>query len=142
MHGDEGNALVEFVVLGVLVLVPLVYVVLTVFQVQRHAYALTSAAREGGRVFVLASSGDEAFARAETAIRISLADQGVDADAVGVDFRCSQDPCLSPGGRVDVLLRARAPLPLVPASLGGSPTSVEVSARQTAVVDSYREARP
>ena len=51
-RGDDGNAIVEFVYLAVLLMVPLVYVLLTVFQVQRAAFAASSAAREAGRVFV------------------------------------------------------------------------------------------
>ena len=35
---DQGNALVEFVYLAVLLMIPLVYVLLSVFQVQRAAF--------------------------------------------------------------------------------------------------------
>ena len=48
---DDGNALVEFTVLSLLLLVPLVYVLLGVFQVQRAAFGVTEAARQAGRAF-------------------------------------------------------------------------------------------
>ena len=43
-RGDDGNALLEFTYLAVLLMVPLVYVLLTVFQVQRACVR-----RHGGR---------------------------------------------------------------------------------------------
>ena len=49
-NDDGGNAIIEFVYLAVLLMVPLVYVLLTVFRVQGAAYAVSSAAREAGRV--------------------------------------------------------------------------------------------
>jgi Flp pilus assembly protein TadG len=65
---DRGNAIVEFVFLAVLLMVPLVYVLLTVFKVQAAAYAVSSAAREAGRVYAtstdLESADDRAFAAA------------------------------------------------------------------------------
>ncbi|MFI5955247.1 hypothetical protein [Cryptosporangium sp. NPDC051539] len=48
-RGDDGSAIIEFVWGGVLLLVPLLYVVLAVFEVQRNAFAVTEAAREAGR---------------------------------------------------------------------------------------------
>ena len=55
-HRDEGNAIVEFVVLAMLLMLPLVYVLLAVFRVQTASYALSSAALEAGRVFATAPS--------------------------------------------------------------------------------------
>ena len=50
--GEQGSAVVEFVTLGVLLLVPLIYLVLTVARIQAGAYAVSMAAREAGRAFV------------------------------------------------------------------------------------------
>jgi Flp pilus assembly protein TadG len=61
---DSGNAIVEFVYLAVLLMVPLVYLLLTIFRVQGAAYALSSATREAGRVYVLSDDSDVAGARA------------------------------------------------------------------------------
>ncbi len=44
--GEEGSALIEFVGLGVLLLLPLLYLLLSVFAVQRAAFAVTQAARD------------------------------------------------------------------------------------------------
>ena len=65
MAGDaeSGNAIVEFVYLAVLLMVPLVYVLITVFRVQAASYAVSSAAREAGRVYATSSSIDDADGR-------------------------------------------------------------------------------
>ena len=50
-HGDrtadEGSAVVEFVTLGVLLLIPVIYFVLVMGQLQAAAFAVESASREG-----------------------------------------------------------------------------------------------
>lgn len=47
--GDAGNAVIEFVFVAVLILIPLVYFVVAVASVQRSSVAVTHAAREAGR---------------------------------------------------------------------------------------------
>ena len=42
LRDDDGNAIIEFVYLAVLLMVPLVYVLLTVLRVQGAAYAVSS----------------------------------------------------------------------------------------------------
>ena len=66
-RGEDGSAIVEFVVLGVLMMVPLVYLVMSVGRVQAGSYAVTTAAREAGRAFVTAEGGDDAAGRAHAA---------------------------------------------------------------------------
>ena len=62
--GDAGNALVEFTYLAVLLMIPLVYVLLSAFQVQRAAFGVTEAARQAGRAYTTAI--DPAAGRART----------------------------------------------------------------------------
>ena len=58
---ERGNAILEFHFLGLLLLVPLVYILLAVLDVQRSSYGVTQAAREAARVYSV--SGDEDLAR-------------------------------------------------------------------------------
>lgn len=74
---DAGSATIEFVFVGVLLLVPLVYLVLALFEVQRNAFAVTEAAREAGRALSTADDPATAPARAVYAVRLALADQGL-----------------------------------------------------------------
>ena len=79
--GDAGNALIEFVFIAVLILIPLVYFVVAIASVQRSTVAVTHAAREAGRAFATADSTDQGVQRAEVAVRLALADQGLSDDA-------------------------------------------------------------
>ena len=58
-RSQAGSVVIEVVWLAVLLLVPLVYVVLAVFEVQRGAFAATAAARAAGRAYVLAPTPAE-----------------------------------------------------------------------------------
>ena len=61
-HRDEsGSALVEFTWLAILLLVPLVWIVISVFQVQQGAFAVSAAARAAGRARVVAGQDLERF---------------------------------------------------------------------------------
>jgi Flp pilus assembly protein TadG len=48
-RSERGSALVEVTWLPILLLVPLLYVVLAVFEVQRAAFAVNAATRAAGR---------------------------------------------------------------------------------------------
>ena len=78
---DRGSAIIEFVFVAILVLVPLVYFVVAVASVQRSTLAVTQAAREAGRAFATANSTAEGVERARAAVRLALADQGLPDDA-------------------------------------------------------------
>ncbi len=140
--GDEGSALVEFVGLGVLLLIPLVYLLLSVFSVQRAAFAVTQAAREAGRAYATAPSNGAARERADYAARLALDSQGVKASA-SVRYAPAGTGCgsssadgaasLTPGARFVVCVRTQAELPL-----GGA---VTVNGQYAVAVDSYRADR-
>jgi hypothetical protein len=135
--------MLEFVALVVVLVVPLTYLVLTVFEVQRAAYGVGSAAKESARVFVLAPGSVPAVAQAQAAAQLVLADHGVDPDATSVSITCSADPCLTPRATVTVTVSARVALPLVPDFLSSFvPAEVPVSATQRQVVDAYVALRP
>jgi hypothetical protein len=129
---------VEFVFLAVLLMVPLVYVLLTVFRVQGASYAVSGAAREAGRVFVASADESGAADRARTAAAIALADNGIRLQDAALSIVCSADPCLTPGARVEVALAYDVGLPLVPRVLGRAPASVQVSSSHLQVVDRFR----
>ena len=114
--GDAGNALIEFVFVAVLILIPLVYFVVAVASVQRSGVAVTHAAREAGRAFATADSTGQGVERAEVAVRLALADQGLSDDAnvryVAADGTCESDtitPSLNPGAQFAVCVIRRLP---------------------------------
>lgn len=140
-RGDDGNAMVEFTWLALLLMVPLVYLMLTVFEVQKAAYAVEAATREAGRAFVTSEDGADPDERALAAARLAASDQGVDLAADQVRVTCEQEPCLTPGATVEVRIAVRVPLPYLPKILfGREPASVAVRATHVEVVDAYRDA--
>jgi Flp pilus assembly protein TadG len=139
---DDGAAMIEFVILAVALAVPLSYLLLAVFDVQRAAYGATSATREAARVFVRAPSTTEAEVRARAAAGVSLADHGVLLSDGDLEVSCSASPCLTPGARVSFTYRVQVPLPLVPVIGDRALVSVPVTATHTQTVDAYAPVRP
>lgn len=119
LAADDGTASLEFVSVGVMLLVPLVYLVLAMANVQGGALAAEAAARQAARVYAQAPSVSEATARADAAVRFALADYGLDVTTASVSIHCSPRPdaCLSRSGIVTVDVVVRVPLPLVPDTL-------------------------
>ena len=142
---ESGTALIEFIWLGLLLLVPLVYILLTVFDAQRGAFGASSASRAAGRAFVLAPDQETAQERAEQAARIALEDQDVDYDGdVSVVITCDPEPheCLTAGSMITVEVVVQQPLPLVPSALGASAPSVRLSSTHVEPYGTFREDRP
>lgn len=140
-RAEEGSALIEFVGLAVVLLLPLIYLLLSVFSVQRAAFAVTQAAREAGRAYATASSSSAAATRADYAAHLALSSQGVTSQVTlhyapaGAGCGAHDDGAasLKPGARFVVCVRTQAALPL-----GGS---ITVNGQYAVTVDSYRTAR-
>lgn len=140
VRGEEGSAIIEFVFLGVLMLVPLIYLVMALARVQAGSYAVTTAAREAGRAFVTAEAGQDAAARAHAASNVAFGDQGFDGMG-SLDLSCSTSPCLTPDARVETTARITVPLPLIPAfARNVVPLEVPLTASHLSVVDRFRGA--
>jgi Flp pilus assembly protein TadG len=138
---QSGNAIVEFVYLALLLMVPLVYVLITVFRVQAASYAVSSAAREAGRVYATSSTIDDADGRAFAAAQMVMADSHLSLDSEQLRITCSTHPCLKPGSHVNVVMTYNVALPLVPRFFSErAPASIRVTSRHLEVVDRYRTA--
>lgn len=139
LGSDRGSAVVEFIALGVGVLVPLGYIVLAAAGVQAAVFASTQAVREAGRAFVSASTSGEAQARAQGAARLAFDDHGLELPPGALTVSCPGGQCLTPGATVTVELAWRVPVPWLPESLAGSaPGLVPVHVRHVVPVDDYR----
>ncbi|MEU4602948.1 hypothetical protein AB0F43_08225 [Kribbella sp. NPDC023972] len=142
-RGERGSAVVEFSWLALLLMVPLVYVMLGVFDVQRASYGATAATRAAGRAFIIVPDGlseDEARTRAFEAARLAMKDQGLELNPGQLTISCTP-VCLEPGSTVTVTLDTDVPLPLIPDALGGEPPAIHVSAAHTEPYGDYREAK-
>jgi hypothetical protein len=137
---DRGSASLEFIVAGLLLLVPLVYLVLTVSAVQAASLAVEGAARQASRVFVQSSSIGEANAAVARAVEVTLADYGLDASDATVTVSCRPNPsaCLTRRGFVTVSVEVTVALPLAPPVLEiDVPAGVPVRSASTEQVSRF-----
>lgn len=139
---DDGNVLVEFLGAALILLIPTLYLVLTLGRVQAAAFAAQGAAKDAGRALSIADTAGAGLDRARSAVAIALADQGFDATdpATALTVDCSAG-CLDPGAEIATTVRIDVTFP----GLGGSPgswlpLSIPVSAHVITPVDEYKEA--
>lgn len=138
LSDDAGSAVVEFLGVALLLLVPVVYLVLVLGQLQAAAFATEGAARQAARAMVTADDEASGVERATASVRISLEDQGfTEAADQAMTVTCSAD-CLAPGSSATVTVAIDVVLPGVPAWLHGAvPLAIGVEATATAQRDSY-----
>jgi len=134
---QAGSAVVEFVFLAVLMLVPLFYLVMVLARLQAGAYAVSAASREAGRAYVTAQVSEQAPARAHSAAGLAFADQGFESEG-SIQIGCDGTPCLRPEGRVQITATLWVPMPLVPAFFAAIvPLQIPVSSTHLATVDRF-----
>jgi Flp pilus assembly protein TadG len=140
-RGDDGTALVELTWLGILLLVPMTWIVVSVFQVQQGAFAVSGAARAAGRAYALAPSDAEGRTRAEAAARQVLRDHDVGDLPLSLSITCSPYPhaCHSGTSVVTVRLASRVTLPLLPDVLGGGAPSFALRASHAVPIGQFQE---
>lgn len=133
---DRGSALIEFVGMTVLFLVPLVYLILTLFTVQGAAFAAEGAAREAGRILSAGASRETA----ELAVQLAFEDFDLRLGSPPeLAVECEAQECLTPGTRLHVTVTTQVPLPLIATGLAhtaGAVVPIEGSA--VVVVDRFR----
>lgn len=137
---EHGSASLEFITAGMLLLVPMVYLVLTLSALQAGSFAVEGAARQAARVFVEADDIATAVGQSRRAVEFALADHGLaDGDAT-VDISCTPQPdaCLTRQGIVTVTVGASVALPLVPPGLAVDiPLSVPLQAAASQQVSRF-----
>jgi hypothetical protein len=140
-HDQRGSALVEVSWLGILLMLPVLWIVLSVFQVQRGAFAVSAAARSAARAFALAPDDASGLVRARAAVRIALADQGVHDVMPEVRVTCAPYPadCHQGTSVITVWVHSRVVLPLMPDVLGGNRPSFALYAIQTVPIGQFQE---
>ena len=111
---ERGSAVLEFLVVGVLLTLPVFYLVITLSRMQAGAYG-----------------------RADSGAALVVADHGLSGDRTVV---CSASPCRTRGAQVTVRTAVDVDLPLVPDFLGAVvPTSVRMTSTHVESVGKYRE---
>ncbi|HEY0246950.1 MAG TPA: TadE family protein [Gryllotalpicola sp.] len=140
---ESGNAALEFLTAGVILLVPLVYLGLALSTIQGASLAVEGAAREAARTYVSAATDAAAQAAADRAVTVALADRRIDRRPGDLTLAC--DPglplCLEGGRSVTVTVRTEVVLPLVPPVFGVD-RLVRVPIQATATAPVFRPGAP
>jgi hypothetical protein len=149
--GESGAAVIEFVLVFVALVVPLVYVIAVMAEVQRAVLAVSTAAREMGRVYVTAPTRVEADARMERAYREVMGNFGYppgDARAdIEINTSCPTEPeeCaggFGPGAEVSIRVTYRVPVARLPFVGAVAGPDLPVGASHHTRVDRYRRIGP
>jgi len=153
--GERGAAVVELLVVFLTLVVPLVYAMAVMADVQRALLATSSAAREAGRVYVTGPDRVEAERRAGVAYRQVLATYGIRAGdpAAGMRLRAGcpaeaeaeagvvGEGCaggFGPGAEVEIVVTYRVPVARLPFLGAVAGPGVTVGATHHTRVDRYR----
>jgi hypothetical protein len=134
--GESGSAVVEFVGLAVLVIMPMSYLVLVMSHIYSATIATQHAAREAARAFSMSDTIDTADWAARTAAQLAFADHGLPLPPDALVLTC-EGGCLQPGSTIHASVRWPVTLPWMPDILR-APTTVDVRADQVLVIDAYR----
>lgn len=133
---EDGNALVEFVALAVILLIPSLYLVLTLGSVQGAVFAADVIARDAARIHATEPDAARAEARTRAMVRMTLEDHGLSAqDAVTI--RCSKQPCSAPGSEVTADVSIGVAIPGLGPMLGQD-GPVHVGAAHVVEADQFR----
>lgn len=139
---DAGTALIEFVWLAIVLLLPMVYIMIAVFDVQRASYGVSAAGQAAAQSFVSAPDVPAAYARAHKTAELTLQDHELSKATVTIDCVPSAQSCLEPGSSVQVTVIVEQPLPLSPEIFGDQLADVTVERSHTEPYGQFREAKP
>jgi hypothetical protein len=141
MRGQRGSALVELCWLGILMILPVLWIVMSVFSVQRGAFGVSTAARAAARAYALAPDDASGLVRAREAARVALRDLGVHDVNPEVRVSCTPYPsdCHQGTSVITVSVHSRVVLPLMPDALGGGRPSFALDATQTVPIGHFQE---
>ena len=135
---ERGSAIVEFTFLSLLLMVPLVYFIVTMGQLQGGSFAVVGAADQAAKVFVAQEDAAVGRAAAEQAVLLALADHGLSAANSRVETSCAPADCLAAGSAVTVTVHLTVPLPFVPFSEVLDLNAGQLSASATQLVGRFR----
>lgn len=137
-EAQRGSAVVEFTFLSALLMVPLVYFIITMGQLQGGSFAVVGAADQAAKVFVAQTDAAAGRAAAEQAVLLALADHGHAAADARVETICAPADCLAAGSAVTVTVHLTVPLPFVPFSEVLNLNAGQLSASATQLVGRFR----
>ena len=111
---DRGSAVVEFIGLGLLLLVPVIYLVVTVARVQAGSFAVVAADEQAGQAITVLEAEDLGRTGVRSAAAVAARDHGFAEQDLQLDVTCSDGTCEQPGSVATVRARLNVQLPGMP----------------------------
>jgi len=112
---DAGTAPLEFILAGLLLLVPIVYLIVALGVIQQQSLGAESGARHIARAIATAPDAASARDRADAVARSIVEEYGIDRDELDLALSCRPaGDCPRAGATLVVTIRTRVALPLVP----------------------------
>ena len=106
--------MVEFVGLGLLLLIPIMYLVVTVARVQAGSFAVVAAAEQAGQAVSVLEPEELGRTEVHEVAAVAARDHGFAPEDLEVTVSCSDGACESPGAVATVHARVTVRLPGVP----------------------------
>ncbi|MGK9146638.1 hypothetical protein KXS11_03290 [Plantibacter flavus] len=116
IRDESGSASLEFITIGLVLLVPLVYLIVALSGVQGAVLAADGAAAQAAKLYARAGDDTLGRQRAEDALALSLLDFDLDRAQASLRLDCEPNglPCGTRGGTVTASVRILVALPLAP----------------------------
>src|SRR5699024_9646232 len=112
---DSGTAAIEFIFASIVLLIPVIYLMLTLSQIQAPSYPSTTAAISSTRL--PAPDANPSDARAEAVAKMHFSDFGLDGSPSSITYSCA-GPCAHAGSLVTARVETRVSLPGLPLIFG------------------------
>lgn len=129
---EQGSSLIESLILGILILLPIAFMVVEFGEIQRASIGVSAASREAGRAFVTSRSAGEAESRARAAANSVMSIHRLDPSRTTVSIAGE----LKRGTEVRVEVTYRTPK--VPVPLLGAIPAMTLRSAHVEMVDRHR----
>lgn len=137
---ESGHALIEVMLLGLVLMVPIAWLLSVFAELHAAALGTSAAAREAGFEAARASDAASADLALTRLVEQSVEDHGLDPRRVEVKW--SPAPGWQRGGSIEVLITYEVPVFQAPLLGSVSEPAVSVTAAHVATIDRYRSREP
>src|SRR4051794_5816628 len=105
---ERGSAALEFIVVGLILLVPLVYLVVALGLIQGQSLGVEAGARHIARAVSMSTDADSARATADRVLDSVVEEYGIDPRAIDVGLSCRPAGATCPQAGATLVVTVRA----------------------------------